>query len=109
MTAPVASADGGYTISRTTDLKVTWTGGVEGTTTVAVTSGTTASGNVTISCSVAAASGALTVPIGMLASLGASGTFSAGVANVATKTVAGWQMSFQASSTRDLGSATFSD
>lgn len=109
VTSPPVQANATYTISRATDLKVTWTGGVEGTVTVGVSSGTAATGRIDISCSAPAAAGTVTVPASALSGLGPSGSFGASVTNTATKSVGGWQMIFQAQSTKDQGTATFTN
>jgi hypothetical protein len=108
VTSPAAS-NSTYTISRGSALAVTWTGGVEGMVTVSVSSGTAATGQVMISCSVDAATGTVTVPAAFMAKLGATGSFSAGVTNIAHKTISDWLMHFQAETMKDLGTATFTN
>jgi len=109
MTAPlpvVGSTGATYTIARGANLAVTWTGGVDGTVTVSLTSGNGTTG-VTISCSAPASAGTVTVPASLMASLGATGAFSAGVTSFTTKTVGDWLMDFQASVLGSQGTATF--
>ncbi|HEX3697970.1 MAG TPA: hypothetical protein VH374_21530 [Polyangia bacterium] len=109
VTSPSAQSNSTYTISRGSALAVTWTGGVEGMVTVGVSSGTTATGQISISCSVDAATGAVTVPAPFMAKLGATGGFSAGVTNVTNKTIGDWLMHFQAGTSKDEGTATFTN
>jgi len=110
LTAPVPSSVGQtgatYTIPRGANLAVTWTGGVDGTVTVSLTSGTAPSG-VTVTCTAAASAGSVTIPASLMASLGATGGFTAGVTSSATKTVGEWLMDFQASALGSQGTATF--
>ncbi len=109
VTSPLAQGGSTYAISRATPLAVTWTGGVEGSVTVSLASNTGPNGQVSISCSVDAGMGKVTVPESFMAELGTSGSFSAGVTNVATKNVDDWLMDFQASTTGAQGTATFSN
>jgi hypothetical protein len=98
-----------YTISKAGALNVTWTGGVDGMVSVDLTTGTAASGQVNIHCSLDASSGMVTVPANFMAKLGASGGFTAGVTSFADKNVGDWLMHFQASTVKDNGAATFTN
>jgi hypothetical protein len=98
-----------YSISKAGALNVVWTGGVEGTVTVDLTTGTAQTTMVTITCAVDASKGMVTIPATFMAKLGASGGFTAGVTSYADKTVGDWLMHFQASTLKDNGAATFSN
>jgi len=99
VTAPTSvsvGADGPtYRIARDTDLIVTWTGGVDGTVTVNLISGTAPNG-VGVICSVDAATGTVTIPASLMTNLGASGGLVVGVETAAYEMVNDWQMGFQA-------------
>jgi len=103
-TAPAAP----YTISKSADLPVTWSGGAEGTVTVSLSSGSGTS-LVSIDCDAAATAGTLTVPAAMLAHLGASGGFSIAVATDTTQAVNDWQMKFEASSVAVQATAMYTN
>jgi hypothetical protein len=99
-----------YTISRSSDLVVTWSGGVDGTAQVSLSSnssGTTPSS--TISCNVAAAKGTVTVPASLMTGFASSGGFVAGAYNTATKNVGDWLMEFQAEQQTGVGTASFTN
>jgi|GEM_PF-2286176 len=100
-----------YTISKAGPLNVAWTGGVEGSVTVDLISGTTQTGRaqIQIHCSVDASKGMVTVPATFMTKLGASGFFTAGVTSIADKNVGDWLMYFQASTLMDSDSATFTN
>jgi hypothetical protein len=107
VTAPTAPS-GAYTISRGWDLKVTWTGGVEGSVTVGLSSNDTA-GPISVACSANASTGTITIPTSALASLGTSGGFNVAVTNTANETVNDWFVAFEASTTATSGAATFTN
>jgi hypothetical protein len=109
VTTPLVGAGSTYSLSRAGDLAVKWTGGVEGSVTVSLTSSNAPGGSVTISCAVDAAKGQITVPATFMSGLGTSGSFSAGVTTAATKTVNDWLMEFQASTMKDQGTVTFTN
>ncbi|HEY4187514.1 MAG TPA: hypothetical protein VGP07_20725 [Polyangia bacterium] len=110
LTAPTASSIGqsgpAYTIARGTNLVVTWTGGVEGNVVVSAQSGSGSTG-VSVTCTVAASTGTVTIPASVLGNLGATGSFTASVTTSATKTVSDWLMDFQATVGSAQGTATF--
>ena len=110
VTSPLPSSTMVYTISRSSDLVVTWSGGVDGTAQVNLSSnssGTTP--GLTISCNVPAAKGTVTVPASLMAGFGTSGGFTADVYNSATKNVGDWLMDFQATQATGVGTATFTN
>jgi hypothetical protein len=76
---------------------------------VSLGSDASASSPVSISCTVSAAAGRLTVPASFLSKMGSSGSFSAGVNNYTTKNVGDWLMEFQASDLRAQGTMTFTN
>jgi hypothetical protein len=110
VTSPLPSSTMVYSISRSSDLVVTWSGGVDGTTQVNVSSnssGTTPAS--TITCSVAAAKGTVTVPASLMSGFTTSGGFVAGAYNSATKNVGDWLMEFQAEQATGVGTVTFTN
>jgi hypothetical protein len=107
VTAPMAPS-GAYSISRGSDLNVTWIGGVEGSVTVGLSSSATA-GPVSVACSAKASAGTVTIPLAALASLGTSGGFSVAVSNTANETISDWFILFEASTTATSGAATFTN
>jgi hypothetical protein len=110
ITSPLLGSAMTYTLSRSTDLVVTWTGGVEGTAQVTLQSeGSGATQALSIQCNVAAAKGTLTVPASLMSGFTGSGSFVAGAFNSAIKSVGDWQMSFQAMHQAALGTANFTN
>jgi hypothetical protein len=93
---PKQSSD--YTFSRSTDMVVQWTGGVEGTVDVELSSQNSAGTQVVLEayCSVAASKGTATVPATLLSKLPASVSISITVINTASKDVGDWSMTFGA-------------
>jgi len=108
VTAPLADAQSTYTISKGADLRVTWTGGVEGFVMVGLGSGSEEE-NVQIVCIVDADEGEVSVPESFLSQLGETGVFGAEVTNVIVDTVQDWTMQFQATVRKDVGTATFTE
>jgi len=108
--APTGTATTGasYTFSKSADLIVSWTGGVEGQVVVGVQSmGLNPEASVT--CSASASAGTVTVPASLLSGLGTMGAFSASVTSSATKTVSDWLMDFQATVGAAVGTITFTN
>jgi hypothetical protein len=112
VTSPVAqigSTGATYTISRSGDLAVTWTGGVNGTVNVTLSSSDAPAGSASISCMVDASAGAVTVPGAFMSQLGTTGGFVAGVTSYTSDNVGDWLMLFEASSSSAQGVATFTN
>lgn len=111
LTAPVASNSGpsgpSYIFPKSSDLVVTWTGGVQGLVVIGVSS--TGTPGQTVSCSVAASVGTVTIPASLLSGLGTTGGFSASVSTSATKMVNDWLMEFQATTGAAVGTVTFTN
>lgn len=112
VTSPVAqigSTGSTYTISRSGDLAVTWTGGVDGTVNVSLSSSDAPAGSASITCMVAANAGTVTVPAAFMSQLGTTGGFVAGVTSYTSDNVGDWLMLFEASSSSAQGVATFTN
>jgi hypothetical protein len=92
-TAPVL--DSSFTVSRSTDLEVSWTGGVEGTVQFNL-SAMEAADSYTITCNAAASAGSLTVESEALAGLTDQVGVSLGQYVGVTQTVEDWSMVFEA-------------
>jgi hypothetical protein len=97
-----------YPLSRATNLVLTWTGGVEGTVLVDMTSGSTATPAYII-CEAAATTGTLTVPAAFMAKLSGTVGLDVSVSNYSWKTVGDWTMGFQAAVSKNHGTVTFAD
>ena len=110
VTSPLPGSDMAYTISRSSDLVVTWSGGVDGSAQVNISSNSSgATTSSVITCNVDAAKGTVTVPASLMSGFTSPGGFGAGVTNSATKTVGDWLMEFQAEQQTGSGSATFTN
>lgn len=108
--APTGTATTGasYAFSKSADLVVSWTGGVEGQVIIGVQS-TDANSQATVTCSVPASAGTVTVPASLMSGLGTMGGFTASVTSSATKTVSDWLMDFQATVAAAVGTITFTN
>jgi len=108
--APTGSATTGatYGFSRSSDLVVTWTGGVQGQVVIGLSNMGTAP-NAAIACSVAASAGTVTIPASLMSGFGAMAGFTASVTTSATKTVGDWLMDFQATTGAAVGTVTFTN
>lgn len=108
VTAPIPTPSSplvDYSISRATDLAVTWTGGVEGK--VIVTMGNV-SGSLT--CTVDATKGTLSVPSALMKKItGTPVNFDVIVHNTAFKAVGEWMMSFGGRTEYNPGTVTFTN
>jgi len=108
--APTGSAatGGAYTVSKSSDLVVSWTGGVQGQVVIGLSDMGTAP-NAAISCSVAASAGTVTIPASLMSGFGAMAGFTASVTTSTTKTVGDWLMDFQATTGSAVGTVTFTN
>lgn len=97
-----------YTHSRASNLVITWTGGVEGTTSVTLTSESTTAPALVV-CEASATTGTLSVPAAFLAKLSGTAQLTVSVGSLAWKTVGDWTMGFQAAFSKDPGMVTFTD
>jgi len=108
--APTGFATTGpaYGFSRSSDLVVTWTGGVQGQVVIGLSNMGTAP-TATIACSVAASAGTVTIPASLMSGFGAMAGFTASVTTSTTKTVGDWLMEFQATTGAAVGTVTFTN
>jgi hypothetical protein len=110
VTSPLPSSTMTYTISRSSDVVVTWSGGVDGTAQVNLSSNSSgATQSLSITCSVDASKGTVTVPASLMSGFASSGGFVAAVYNSATKNVGDWLMEFQATQQTGAGTVTFTN
>jgi hypothetical protein len=108
VTSPLPGSDMAYTISRSSDLVVTWSGGVDGSVQVGISSNSSGATK-SITCNVDAAKGTVTVPASLMSGFTSPGGFVAGAGSSATKNVGDWLMEFQAEQQTGSGSATFTN
>jgi hypothetical protein len=108
--APTGTATTGptYAFPKSSDLVVTWTGGVEGQVVIGLSTMNVTPAS-SIVCSVAASAGTVTVPARLMSGFGATAGFSASVSTSATKNVNDWLMDFQATAAAAAGTVTFAN
>lgn len=113
VTSPLPDGSAGtlvaYSVSRASDLVVTWSGGVDGEVMVTMGGGSEAEASKQIVCTVGATKGTLSVPASLLRKLGGTPNFGVTVRSLVWKTVGDWVMGFEAYAQRDPGTITFTD
>lgn len=107
VSTPLLHAGSTYTISRKSDLKVTWTGGVEGYVNVRITGQGSPGTAPEIRCGVAASAATLSVPAALMSRLGTNGDFAASVVTWKQMDQNGWAFNLQASISNDPVNVTF--
>jgi len=90
-----------FSVSRTADLVVTWTGGTNGQVSVDLESTSPAA---EAACTADASAGTLTIPASILANFGGTTGMGVGVTTVTTKNTGDWLMEFEAQQTPISGS-----
>ena len=109
LTAPEAEAAGGYALSRSESLEVTWDGGGEGMVSVSM-GGDTDEQRVAISCFAPSADGGVTVDSSLIAELPDAGFFSASASASASSDVGDdWLVTFVGTNLGAAGTTTVSD
>lgn len=109
LTAPELSLLQPVSASRAEDFEILWDNGAEGTVSITIADADSEPVARSISCTVDADSGGITVDASLLENFSDEALVSVTVGNTTTKTVEGWALAFTASSSAGSGMVEFED